>query len=75
MRPRKPKKNLVPILFDDILSEQWIQIGVTFIPIPHDLRGRKKEIEAEAAKRGIRKGLSPHTIDREMSELFDAMRR
>jgi hypothetical protein len=74
MRPRKPKKNLVPILFDDILSEQWIQIGVTFIPIPHDLRGRKKEIEAEAAKRGIRKGLSPHTIDREMFELFDAMR-
>ena len=61
-------------LNEPLLSEQWIQIGVTFIPIPHDLRGRKKEIEAEAAKRGIRKGLSPHTIDREMFELFDAMR-
>jgi hypothetical protein len=35
------------------LSEKWVQIGVTFCPIPSVLWGRRKEIEAEAARRGI----------------------
>ena len=65
------------LLNEPLLSEQWIQIGVTFIPIPHDLRGRKKEIEAEAAKRGIRKGRSRagrHTAEARYDRRLCALR-
>ena len=51
------------------LSEQWVQIGVTFSPIPAELWGKKKRIEEEARARGIGPRSLPSAIDAGIAEI------
>lgn len=56
------------------LSEKWVQIGMTFVPIPPELWGRRKEIKEAAKRNFIHAGLKPQKIEDKLMLLFERMK-
>jgi hypothetical protein len=55
------------------LSERWIQIGLTFIPIPYDLLSDRAKIK-RTLMRLIDRARSPVEIDERAAKFFKAYR-
>ena len=51
------------------LSQRWVQLGMTFAPLPQALWGRSDEIEAIARHRGLNAYSPPALIDSEIAAI------